>query len=114
VEPNSDCKPTGCWNAVFPRYDGESTLFLGSLLGVQGEMNREDTNFTGENTGSSNELYERASCLYHQLRRHAMPTDLIVYILICLLATGFIKRVGEVFSAYEMQPADSTSKKTAR
>ncbi len=43
-----------------------------------------------------------------------MPTDLIVYILICLLATGFIKRVGEVFSAYEMQPADSTSKKTAR
>jgi len=39
-----------------------------------------------------------------------MPTDLIIYILICLLAAGFIKRVGEVFAAYEIQPVDSTSK----
>jgi hypothetical protein len=39
-----------------------------------------------------------------------MPTDLIVYIFICLLAAGFIKRVGEVFAAYETQPVDSTSK----
>lgn len=39
-----------------------------------------------------------------------MPTDLIVYIIICLFAAGFIKRVGEVFAAYETQPVDSTSK----
>lgn len=43
-----------------------------------------------------------------------MPTDLIIYILICLLAAGFIKRVGEVFAAYETQPVDSTSKGNVR
>jgi hypothetical protein len=43
-----------------------------------------------------------------------MPTDLIVYILICLLAAGFIKRVGDVFAAYETQPVDSTSKAIVR
>lgn len=43
-----------------------------------------------------------------------MPTDLIIYILICLLAAGFIKRIGEVFAAYETQPVDSTSKDNAR
>jgi len=48
------------------------------------------------------------------LRRHAMPTDLIVYILICLFAAAFIKRVGEVFAAYETQPVDSTSKTRSR
>jgi hypothetical protein len=48
------------------------------------------------------------------LRRHAMPTDLIVYIIICLFAAGFIKRVGEVFAAYETQPVDSTSKARSR
>jgi len=47
------------------------------------------------------------------LRRHAMPTDLIVYIIICLFAAGFIKRVGEVFSTYETQPLDSASKNGA-
>ena len=39
-----------------------------------------------------------------------MATDLILYILICILAAGFIKRVGEIFAAYETQPVDSTSK----
>jgi hypothetical protein len=43
-----------------------------------------------------------------------MPTDLIVYIIICLFAAGFIKRVGEVFAAYETQPVDSTSKARSR
>lgn len=43
-----------------------------------------------------------------------MPTDLIIYILICLLAAGFIKRVGEVFAAYEMQAVDSMSKARTR
>jgi hypothetical protein len=43
------------------------------------------------------------------LRRQAMPTDLIIYILICLFAAGFIKRVGEVFAAYETRPLDSAS-----
>jgi hypothetical protein len=37
-----------------------------------------------------------------------MPADLIVYILICLVAAGFIRRVGEVFSVYETQAVDST------
>jgi hypothetical protein len=39
-----------------------------------------------------------------------MPTDLIAYIVICIIAAGFIKRVGEVFSAYETQPVDSVPK----
>ncbi len=39
-----------------------------------------------------------------------MTTDLVIYILICLFAAGFIKRVGEVFAAYETQPTDSTPK----
>ena len=43
-----------------------------------------------------------------------MLTDLIVYILICLFAAGFIKRVGEVFGAYETQPVDSTPKARSR
>lgn len=43
-----------------------------------------------------------------------MPTDLIIYILICLLAAGFIKRVGEVFAAYQTQPVDSRSKTSVR
>ncbi len=38
-----------------------------------------------------------------------MPTDLIIYILICLFAAGFIKRVGEVFAAYETRPLNSAS-----
>jgi hypothetical protein len=47
-------------------------------------------------------------------RRNAMPTDLIIYILICPLAVSFIKRVGEVFAAYETQPVDSRSKTRSR
>lgn len=43
-----------------------------------------------------------------------MPTDLIIYILICFFTAGFIKRVGEVFAAYETQPVDSTSKESVR
>lgn len=43
-----------------------------------------------------------------------MPTDLIIYILICLLAAGFVKRVGQVFAAYETQPVDSRSKARSR
>ncbi len=43
-----------------------------------------------------------------------MPTDLIIYILICPLAVSFIKRVGEVFAAYETQPVDSRSKTRSR
>lgn len=43
-----------------------------------------------------------------------MAIDLIVYILICLFAAGFIKRVGEVFAAYETQPIDSASKAAVR
>ena len=43
-----------------------------------------------------------------------MPTDLIISILICLFAAGFIKRVGEVFAAYETQAVDSTSKSRVR
>ena len=30
-----------------------------------------------------------------------MTTDLIAYILICLIAAGFVRRVGEAFGAYE-------------
>ena len=43
-----------------------------------------------------------------------MATDLIIYILICLFAAGFIRRVGEVFAAYESQAVDSVSKTIAR
>jgi len=43
-----------------------------------------------------------------------MPTDLIVYILICLFAAAFIKRVGEVFAAYDSQPVDSVPKTGVR
>lgn len=43
-----------------------------------------------------------------------MPADLIAYIFICILAAGFIKRVGEVFAAYEVQPIDSASKARSR
>lgn len=39
-----------------------------------------------------------------------MLTDLIVYILICFVTAGFVRRVGEVFAAYETQPVDSTPK----
>lgn len=43
-----------------------------------------------------------------------MPADLIAYIFICFLASGFIKRVGEVFAAFEVQPIDSSSKTRSR
>lgn len=43
-----------------------------------------------------------------------MPADLIAYIFISILAAGFIKRVGEVFAAYEVQPIDSASKALSR
>ena len=43
-----------------------------------------------------------------------MPNDLIVYILICLFATGFVRRVGEAFAAYETEPIDSRSKVCSR
>ena len=43
-----------------------------------------------------------------------MPTDLIIHILICLFAAGFIKRVGEVFAAYETQPVDLRSRARSR
>ena len=43
-----------------------------------------------------------------------MPTDLIVYILICMFAAGFIKRIGEIFAAYDSQPVDSVPKAGVR
>ncbi len=43
-----------------------------------------------------------------------MPADLITYIFICFLAACFIKRVGEVFAAFEVQPIDSASKTRSR
>ena len=46
----------------------------------------------------------------HSIRRHAMPTDLIAYLLICFFAAGFIRPIGEVFADYDTQPADSKSK----
>jgi hypothetical protein len=39
-----------------------------------------------------------------------MSADLIIYISICLLSAAFIRRVGEVFGAYEAQPVDSAPK----
>jgi hypothetical protein len=36
-----------------------------------------------------------------------MATDLIVYIPICLFIAGFVRRVGEVFAAYETQTIDT-------